>query len=220
MTAYDKFISQLNAVQEIFPNLKQVELHGKIILRGTIAIVDKEGKHWEDYEIEIHCTDNFPKEFPRLFEVSGKIPRIADWHVYEDTGSCCTKIPPEEVLRCQKGITVSEYITEEVIPYFFNQTHRRVEGYYINGEYSHGGKGLFEYYSKELKTGNDYKLTLDLLRFIATQEKPKRTSFCFCGKKEKFRHCHKGAFEKLKSLGHGILKHHYGVIAKATGCFN
>ena len=220
MTGYEKFISHLTEAQEMFPALKQVEYNGQIFLRGVISIVDQEGKHWEDYEIEIHSTDNFPKEFPRLFEISGKIPRLADWHVYEDTGSCCTKIPPEEIFRCQKGITVAEYIKEEVIPYFFNQTHRRIEGYYINGEYSHGGKGLLEYYSKELKTGNNYKLTLDLIKFIATQDKPHRTSFCFCGKKLKFRHCHKGAFEKFKSLGHGILKLHYAMIAKATGFIN
>src|SRR5204863_3040780 len=176
--------------------------------------------HWEDFEIEIHCTDNFPNEFPRLFEISGKIPRIADWHVYEDTGSCCTKIPPEEMLRCQKGITVAEYMKEEVLPYFFNQTHRRVEGYYINGEYSHGMKGLFEYYSMELKTGNDYKLTLELIKFIALQDKPHRTSFCFCGQRKKFRHCHKGAFEKLKRLGLDMLNHHYNLIAKATSYFS
>jgi len=220
MIGYDKFISQLNEAQEMFPTLKQIESNGKIFLRGIVSIVDQDGKHWEDYKIEIHCSDYFPKEFPRLFEVSGKIPRIADWHIYEDTGSCCTKIPPEEILRCQKSITVTEYILEEVIPYLFNQTHRRAEGYYINGEYSHGGMGLLEYYTKELKTGNDYKLTLDLIKFIATNDKPYRTSFCFCGKKEKFRHCHKIVFEKLKRLGNNVLKHHYSIIARATGYFD
>lgn len=220
MTGYDKFISQLYEAQELFPTLKQIEVNGKIILRGVLAIIDREGKHWENYEIEIHCTENFPNEFPRLFEISGKIPRIGDWHIYEDTGSCCTNIPPEEILRCQKGITVTEYIKEEAVPYFFNQTHRRVEGYYINGEYSHGGRGLFEYYSKELVTGNDSKLTLALIKFIATQNKPARTSFCFCGKREKFRHCHKSSFEKFKLLGVDVLNHHYRIIAKATGYLN
>lgn len=220
MRGYDKYVSQLLEAQEFFPSLKEIKVNGKLVLRGVISIVDRDGIHWEDYEIEIHCTEHFPKEFPRLFEVSGKIPRIADWHVYEDTGSCCTKIPPEEILRCQKGITVAEYIKEEVFPYFFNQTHRRVEGYYINGEYSHGGKGLLEYYSKELKTGSDYNLTLELFRFIATHDKPHRTSYCFCGKKEKFRHCHKGAFEKLKILGFEILKYHYAMMSKTITNFS
>lgn len=220
MTGYETFTNDLTEAQELFPSLKQVEVDGKIFLRGVISIVDLNGKHWEDYEIEVHCTDRFPHEFPRLFEIGGKIPRIGDWHIYEDTGACCTKIPPEEIVRCQRGITVAEYIKEEVIPYFFNQTHRKVEGYYINGEYSHGGSGLLEYYSKELNAGNDYRLTLELLRFIATENKPHRTSFCFCGKKEKFRHCHKEAFEKLKSLGHEVLKYHYVLMAKTMGYFN
>lgn len=220
MTAYETFINHLTEAQQLFPTLKQVEIDGKVFLRGVIPIVDSNGKHWEDYEIEIHCTDGFPYEFPRLFEIGDKIPRIGDWHIYEDTGACCTKIPPEEIIRCQRGITVVEYIKEEVIPYFFNQTHRRVEGYYINGEYSHGSRGLLEYYSKELNTGNDYKLTLNLIKFIALEGKPHRTSFCFCGGKKKFRHCHKGAFEKLKSLGSNVLRYHYDMISKAMDYFN
>jgi len=217
MTGYDKFISQLGEAQERFSNLKPVEVAGKLILRGKLSIIDKDGKHWEDYDVEIHSTDNFPKEFPRLFETSGKIPRIADWHVYENTGSCCTKIPPEEILRCRKGITVSEYIQEEVLPYLFNQTHRRIEGYYINGEYSHGAVGIYEYYADLLNTGTNIKLTLQLMKYIATHDRPSRTSLCFCGQKVKFRRCHRDAFDKLKLIGDSIVCDHAHGIAKAVG---
>ncbi len=122
MTGYDKFINQLQEVQENFPELKQTTVGGKIILRGILPVIDNEGNHWEDYEVEIHCTDNFPNEFPRLYEVGGKIPRIGDWHIYEDTGSCCVKILPEEKIRCRNGITVREFLQEEVMPYLFNAT--------------------------------------------------------------------------------------------------
>lgn len=217
MTGYDKFINQLQEVQENFPELKQTTVSGKIILRGILPVIDNEGNHWEDYEVEIHCSDNFPNEFPRLYEVGGKIPRIGDWHIYEDTGSCCVKILPEEKIRCRNGITVREYLQEEVMPYLFNQTHRRKEGYYINGEYLHGAWGLLQYYSYELKTGNDHNATLQLINYIATHEKPIRTSMCFCGGKQKFRHCHKTAFEKLKSIGNDSLVEHYRWIGKVTG---
>lgn len=213
---YEHFINQLEVAAAAFPSLSVAVTDDKKILKGTLPVVDKEGKHWEDYGIEIHCSENFPHEFPMLFETSGKIPKIADWHVYEDTLSCCVKVQPEEILRCKKGISLTEYIREEVLPYLFNQTHRRVEGYYVNGEYSHGVAGIYEFYAGSLKTGTDILLTLQLMKYISTHERPSRTSTCFCGKKEKFRHCHRNAFDKLKSIGDDIIKSHAYNIAKAT----
>lgn len=211
------FAGQLQEVIELFPSLYQVDHNGAKILKGSLPVVDREGKHWEDYEVEIHCSENFPYEFPMLFETSGKIPKLADWHVYEDSLSCCVKVRPEELLRCKAGITVVEYIREEVLPYLFNQTHRRVEGYYVNGEYSHGAKGVYEYYAGILKTGWDIHKTLQLMRYVATRNKPHRTSMCFCGKKAKFRHCHREAFLKLKLIGNLALTTDIHYIAKGAG---
>jgi hypothetical protein len=214
---YEQFTSQLKEAITVFPSLYEAISENKKILKGSLPVVDREGKHWEDYDIEIHCPGNFPYEFPILYETSGKIPKIGDWHIYENTLSCCVKVHPEEILRCKKGITVTEYIQEEVLPYLFNQTHRRVEGYYVNGEYAHGAAGLFQFYAGILKTGTDIELTLQLMNFIATHERPSRTSFCFCGQKIKFRNCHRDAFDKLKAIGDiQIKKHAYG-IAQAAG---
>jgi hypothetical protein len=40
---------------------------------------------------------------------------------------------------------------------------------------------------------------------------------CYCGEKIKFRHCHKAAFDKLKSIGGVTLRAHAYKIAKAAG---
>lgn len=213
---YEQFVGQLDDAIVAFPSLYQAKSGDKKILKGALPVIDKDGKHWEDYEVEIHFSENFPAEFPKLFETSGKIPKIADWHVYEDTLSCCVKVHPEEILRCKNGIIVTEYIREEVIPYLFNQTHRRVEGYYVNGEYAHGAVGIYEYYAGILKTGADIKRTLQLMEYIANHERPLRTSLCFCGERAKFRHCHRGAFDKLKDIGDNIVRSHAYHIAKAA----
>lgn len=217
---YDIFCSQLDEAIVTFPGLQKAIVEKKEILKGTLQVIDKEGNHWEDYEVEIHHSDNFPFKFPLLFEVSDKIPKIADWHVYEDTLACCIKVQPEEIFRCIAGITVTNYIREEVMPYLFNQTHRRVKGFYVNGEYSHGMKGIYEFYMTALKTGNDIKKTVQLMQYIATHERPGRTSLCFCGKKTKFRHCHRGVFDKLKKIGDEVLQGHAYGIAKFAGLIN
>lgn len=215
--SYETFFSQLEEAVAAFPCLKIVNVKGQDILKGKLSVVDREGKHWEDYEIEIHASERFPFEFPYLFETSGKIPRIADWHIYEDTGTCCVKVQPEEIIRCKHGITVTEFIGEEVVPYLFNQTHRRIEGYYVNGEYAHGWAGIFQFYSSVLKTGNDIPETIRLMKLIAESNRPERTSFCFCGRNIKFRCCHREAFDQLKLMDKGKLLGHAKGIAQAAG---
>jgi len=181
---YEAFVTQLDEAVNAFSGLQKRIVEGREVLRGTLPIIDKEGKHWEDYEVEIHASEKFPFEFPDLFEISGKIPRIGDWHIYEDTGSCCVKVKPAELIRCRDGITVTDYIRDEVMPYLFNQTHRRVEGYYVNGEYAHGWAGIYQFYADILKTGHDIPETIRLMKFIAENNRPVRTSFCFLRKED------------------------------------
>jgi hypothetical protein len=220
LTGYNLFLAQIAYVLDKYPKLSKIERNSKVILAGEVDIIDGTGKHWESYDIEIFCSDTFPYRFPHLYETGGKIPKIADWHIYEDTLSCCVKILPEEILRCLKGITVEQYVTCEVLPYLFNQTHRRVEGYYVNGEYGHGGLGLYEYYSHELKTG-DLEQIAKLLYGIGTRPKPDRTSMCFCGSGVKFRYCHRTVYEKFSPLGKELLIEHatrfYNIYTRSRG---
>ncbi|QNF34414.1 SEC-C domain-containing protein [Adhaeribacter swui] len=208
MEGYLLFLAQTDEVIVKYPKLKIIESEGQSIIKGEIDIVDSYGKYWTSYEIEIRYSPKFPNRFPILHETGGKIPKIGDWHVYEDSKACCLKIPPEEIIRCKNGISVLEFIEEEVIPYFFNQTHRMEVGYYVNGEYSHGAKGIYEYYSKILGTSGNIKLTIKMLRFIALKSEPKRTSLCFCGSSNKYRKCHREAYRNIAKINSVDLIYH------------
>lgn len=210
---YKLFDSQINDVLAKYAGLKRGLKDGNPIITGVIDVIDKNGKYWDNYIIEIHCSEGYPDMYPDLYETSNKIPKIADWHVYEDTKTCCVTIPPKEILRCKKGITLLEYLDEEVMPYFFNQTHRRVEGYYVNGEYSHGAKGLCEYYSELFKVSDISKL-VRLMVWVSKNPKPDRTSMCFCGSGIKYRHCHKGVYEDMDRMGKGMLLQHAYILAR------
>jgi hypothetical protein len=218
MTGTELFAQQVDQLQNEFPGLKLKEDENlQKIVFGEVDIVDKSGKHWDSYSIEIRPTEDFPNRFPLVYEVGGKIPPIGDWHINQDTKSCCLEVEPEEILRCKKGITLLSFVKEFVLPYFFNQTHRRVEGYYVNGEYSHGVLGIYEFYSRILNTGADIKKTVELIMFISKGVKPSRTDNCFCGVKEKYRRCHRGAFEILSDLGENHLVKDACLIAKKAG---
>lgn len=215
--SYEIFLSQLDEVEKAYPRLKRKLVDEKYLLAGELEVIDAAGKLWEIYQVEIHYEDGFPHRFPSLYETGGKIPKIGDWHVYENTLACCVKVEPAEMIRCVHGITITEYITEEALPYLFNQTHRRLEGYYVNGEYAHGLVGIYQFYSEMLHTGKDYQKTLNLMHFIASNGRPGRTSLCFCGSGFKFRNCHRTVFDKLKQIGDDALFSHCIQIGKATG---
>ena len=205
---YSLFVSEFEAAQKRFPNLKTtVDDSGNCYLYGEIEIRDLiDGKLWETYLIEVRYSEGYPYSFPKVYEKSNKIPKIPDWHVNSD-GTCCIKVHPEELLICREGISLKRFIEEQVLPYFYNQTHRKIEGYYVNGERAHGAEGVAEFYYDELHTTN-LETVIRCLNFIATKPRPTRTTFCFCGKKAKFRKCHREAFERLKALGEQSLLLH------------
>jgi hypothetical protein len=216
MTSSEIFESQIGPVIEKYPKLNRaITSEGKVILNGELEIIDACGKFWEAFEVEIHPVNGFPLQFPRVFEVGGKIPRIADWHIYDDIKSCCVAIPPEESIACKQGISLVKFVDDFVLPYFFNQAFRRVEGYYKNGEYSHGVQGIFEFYDETFKTKANVDEVVHLMKKMAlTTTKPGRTHKCFCGSRNKFRQCHREAFNKLFDLDRNLIFTHASLILK------
>ena len=200
------FNAQIDEVLAKYPGLSRHSIDGVDIIKGTIDLIDTFGQHRDTYEIEIHPTSGYPFRFPLLWETGGRIPRNIDWHVFESDGHCCIKVEPEEIIMCKKGISLIDFIDKEVIPYFFNQTFRRINGYFIK-ERSHGLLGVIEYYQQVLKEQNPFKM-VQLLEFIQSGVEPFRTSTCFCGSNLKYRKCHRDGFRLLKQLSDGVLETH------------
>jgi hypothetical protein len=196
------------------------QLHAELkenvnILTGNLDIIDQNGKLWETYNIEIHPTEKYPYRFPLLFESGGKIPRIADWHIYSDSGSCCVDVLPNEIISCKNGLSITDFIKSKAIPYFANQTHRIKEGYYKYGEYSHGIAGLIEYYLLQLKT-DDVKKALSWMHNISQRMYSHRSVFhpCFCGSGNKFGKCHSETVQLLSQIEPTELLNHIELIKK------
>jgi hypothetical protein len=180
-----------------YPKLKLVEKADHIIIKGEIELY-QDAELLDTYQIEIHPSLKFPFRFPIVFETGGMIPINVDWHIYPTSENCCIKVLPEELLICKDGISISCFIKNELIPYFFNQTYRRENGFFIN-ERSHGIKGLVEFYAEKFKT-NDIKKIILILGHIAFKGEPDRVALCFCGSKEKYRRCHREAYKLLSQL--------------------
>lgn len=200
------FESEIGTVLEKFPKLLSTVSSGIKILKGEVDLIDEFGNLRDTYEIEIHPVSKFPERFPYVFETGGRLPHNADWHVFESDGHCCIKVEPEEILICKRGITLLSFIEKQVLPYFFNQTFRRLNGYFIT-ERSHGLIGIIEYYQEIFDQKNILKL-IKLMEFVLNNEEPNRVSMCFCGAKNKFRKCHRDTFRMLHEIGIPNVKIH------------
>lgn len=202
----DRFSVGLDETFKVFPQLRLMEDKTVPYIAGEINITDTQGCVLDSYQIEIYPSDNYPYMFPDVFETGGKIPRDVDWHIYPASGRCCVKIPPEETLICKGGITMIEFISGQLIPYLFNQTFRRENGYYIN-ERSHGAKGFIEYYGEVLKISRVTQIVA-WLKFIIRGEEPNRVAMCPCGSNIKYRNCHRQQFRMLSLINKEDLAHH------------
>lgn len=166
-------------------------------IEGRLHLPDEEGKFIDSYNIKIEVKDDYPNSLPLVYETAQRIPINIDWHIFPD-GHCCIVTPPEESLICKRGITLCEFISKHVLPYFHNQLFRELNGYFLN-ERSHGNEGIKEFLFSKFETFDAEKISRYLL-FIAKKNQPKRTSSCFCGSGRKFRKCHRTLFKELSML--------------------
>lgn len=213
---YSIFVDQLNQVIHRYPDFEISSKNGKEFLRGNLEIIDDEGKSWESFQVKIKYKEGFPYRFPKVFETSDRIPKIADWHIYKD-GSCCIDVLPSEIIKCRDGITIVDFIENELTPYLFNQAYRMVEGYYVNAGYSHGLMGIYEFFSSRLRTRKDVRKTLSLMHYIATKPRLNRSNKCFCGSNELFRKCHMQAYDELNKLDESFLLDQMELIYNRSG---
>ena len=190
-------------IQEIPPEFQKLKIYtidGESYLAGDLDIIDSNGFIWATFSVEIKGSANYPKMFPKIFEVGNAFPKILDWHVYEfQDKSCCIDVPESEMIICKSGLNIFDYLKGFAIPYFANQEFRKREGYYLYGEYSHGILGKVEYFQQKINAKSKPELIL-MLRHVVSGYNPDRRAFCpFC-KKVKFRKCHKKAFNELLQI--------------------
>jgi hypothetical protein len=179
------FVSQLNDVCQEFPHLRIKTLDEKQYLKGTIEISDTGQAISKSYSIEIHFEEGFPYRFPKLYEVGNDIPCGADFHKYSDN-SCCITAPIDEFFKSKNGITVLQFVKEQVIPYLANQWYREITGKYKN-EYSHGEKGQIEGFY-------DYA-------FGEKKNNLGRNDKCFCNSSKKYKKCCLTLIANIQQIG-------------------
>ncbi|SKB64101.1 YecA family protein [Daejeonella lutea] len=187
MSGVDLFKIQARNIQSLYPTLNYHEDSDvNPFIEGRLVLRDSANNYIDAYSIRITPSEFYPLRFPFVFELEGRLPFNIDWHVFED-GRCCIKSLPEEILICKTELNISQFIEEQVVPYFFNQKHRELFGYYLK-ERSHGSQGHIEFFEDVFKTNNLNRIAKALFH-ISRNYKPSRVDKCFCGSSLKYRKC-------------------------------
>lgn len=200
-----KFTEEATEAIRNFPDLRLLSSRENSLpfLKGKISLLDENGVVYDAYQIKIDCSDDYPNSFPFVYETLGRLPHNIDWHVYGDGHFCiCTEL--EEYIHCVKGITLTTFIQDHIIPYLHNQSFREKQGYFLN-ERSHGTRGMLEAMRDLLKV-QDMGKVYKLINYIYHNDPPSRTAKCFCGSSKKYRYCHREAFQSIKSIGQERLR--------------
>lgn len=201
----------INSVLEIYPKLSFSKSNEINLLVGEIDIFDNDDNYCDSFLIELHISKNYPKEFPRLYEVGGKIPKIDDRHINE-RGDCCVCIIHERELREKRGITIEAYIKEYAIPFFANQIYfeNNPDKEWANGEYKHGIEGILQYYEELFSCNGVYKVLAEIEKAFSINIK--HYDKCFCGSGKKYKKCHRPIHFKLKSFSSKRINTDYNLL--------
>lgn len=192
------FENELQSVHERFPQLKIHDGGSGRFLRGIVDIPFDNGDIASSFLIEIHASPKYPQRYPILYEVGDDIPCCADWHKYNDM-SCCVGVEAEEILRCHNGISIIEFISDIAIPYFANQVYKKKTGKYLQ-EYSHGTRGIKEFYESLFKT-QDTVMWAQIVSSALGRIKSQRNDKCYCGSGLKYKKCHAHIEDKIRQIG-------------------
>lgn len=176
-----------------YPSLYLVQRGSHSVIRGVYP-VQLDGKVIDTFLVEIALPRHFPEEAPTVREMSGRILRVADRHVYTD-GTLCLFLPEEKWKYWPEGSSILDFLTGPVNDFFLSQLYFEQHGTWPFGERRHGVLGIIDYYAEELGT-DDLQVITKALEYLSAPQ-PKGHWPCYCGSGKRMRHCH---FEKLSYL--------------------
>ena len=163
-------------------NLLQYDRQRRV-LSGEIELVSESNIYIDTFEVEIKLLNPFPKCFPKVTELGGKIPRTPARHVYPKTNYLCFSVPIEENLLCKNGITLMWFIDKVLVPRLCEE-YRVNNGAKYQKEYSHDFGGTWEFLMTKLGI-IDPEVILSIIKALATKNRPKGNEKCPCGSGQK-----------------------------------
>ena len=162
-----------NFIKDNFPEVSIQETDIEIIFEGRF-IINARKENFEIHEaplLRIVMNKDYPNILPVCYDLSNKINYD---HVFQD-GSLCVSTLLDLAIILKDSVSIQDYIDKFIIPYFLSYRYWQKTGKDLNGDRSHGTKGIFESLREYLSCNLSDEELLILL--------------CWASKTKKFKHC-------------------------------
>lgn len=194
-----------NFIKDNFPEVSIQETDIEIIFEGRF-IINARKENFEIHEaplLRIIMNKDYPNILPVCYDLSNKINYD---HVFQD-GSLCVSTLLDLAITLKDSVSIQDYIDKFIIPYFLSYRYWQKTGKDLNGDRSHGTKGIFESLREYLSCNlSDEELKI-LLCWASKTKKFKR---CIPKKlQEKFKIKYIIYVRKLRTLGINYLRLQY-----------
>jgi hypothetical protein len=137
--------------------------NGVVWIRGSFPIMS-EGQELDRYVIEMKLLPDYPKSIPLVWEIGGRIPRTADFHVNPADGTACILLPDERWRVWPSGSTLLRFLDGPVRNFFLGQSLVRLGEPWPFGQWGHGATGIREY--SELLETDDTRVVIGFLEML------------------------------------------------------
>lgn len=194
-----------NFIKDNFPEVSIQETDIEIIFEGRF-IINARKENFEIHEaplLRIIMNKDYPNILPVCYDLNKKIKYD---HVFQN-GSLCVSTLLDLAITLKDSISIQDYIDKFIIPYFLSYRYWQKTGKDLNGDRSHGTKGIFESLREYLSCNlSDEELKI-LLCWASKTKKFKR---CIPKKlQEKFKIKYIIYVRKLRTLGINYLRLQY-----------
>lgn len=180
-------------IGQVYPQLHFSIRNDTVFLSGSFLLSDGH-KIVDRFLIEVEFPPKYPKALPFVFEIGGRIPRIADRHMYS-TGEACLYLPLEIAEIFPEGSSLLDFLSGPVRSFFVSQSYFELTGKWPFGEWPHGADAVVDYYSPIL--GIKDKIVVSRFFQIIGKKEIKGHWLCPCGSGKLLRHCHIDVVTKL-----------------------
>lgn len=190
-----EFEHLLPALESEFPHLHVVVRDSYTVLTGDLPLV-LDGRVVDSFSIEVVIPPEGPRHtVPVVRELGGRVPWVADRHVYSD-GRACLFVEAEYWFRHPDGLDLVEFLRGPVTSYFVGQLLYEQEKRWPFGERSHGALGVVEFYAP-LVGSRDPRVIKQFVEMVVAK-KMRSTWRCPCGSGHRLWGCHGDVVRRLR----------------------
>lgn len=172
-----------------------IEPDGSAAVRGTFPVLSPEGRVLDRYQVTIELPADYPRSLPVVREVGSRIPWKPEFHVNPD-GAACVLLPDDRWRCFPEGAPFVRFLDGPVHDFFLGQSLVALGEGWPFGQWSHGAKGVYEYYQWLFETEDPS--TIRRYLEVLAKLNYKGHLLCPCGSGEKIRRCCRARIADLR----------------------